>query len=72
MDYKDPIEVAKQLLAEEKELKNVNEVETILDLDDEQDTQGKKPKIDTDKGTEGKDKKNKSSINMKKSDASYQ
>jgi len=47
MDYTDPIEVAKQLLSEE----NLVEAETILDLDDEQDTEGKKPKIDTDKGT---------------------
>ena len=47
MDYKDPIEVAKQLLSEE----NLVEAETILDLDDEQDTEGKKPKVDTDKGT---------------------
>jgi len=47
MDYKDPIEVAKQLLSEE----NLVEAETILDLDDEQDTEGKKTKIDTDKGT---------------------
>ena len=49
MDYKDPIEVAKQLLAEENEV--MVEAETILDLDDEQDTEGKKTKIDTDKGT---------------------
>lgn len=35
-----------------------------------QDTQGKGPIIGTDKGTEGKDKKNKSSISMKPSDAS--
>ena len=47
MDYTDPIEVAKQLLSEE----NLVEAETILDLDDEQDTEGKKTKIDTDKGT---------------------
>ena len=47
MDYTDPIEVAKQLLSEE----NLVEAETILDLDDEQDTEGKKPKVDTDKGT---------------------
>ena len=71
MDYKDPIEVAKQLLAEENSaVVDVVEVETILDLDDEQDTEGKKPKIDTDKGTEGKDKKNKASLNMKPSKAS--
>jgi len=49
MDYKDPIEVAKQLLAEENEV--MVEAETILDVDDEQDTEGKKTKIDTDKGT---------------------
>jgi hypothetical protein len=49
MDYKDPIEVAKQLLAEENQV--MVEAETILDLDDEQDTEGKKTKIDTDKGT---------------------
>lgn len=71
MDYKDPIEVAKQLLAEENSaVVDVVEAETILDLDDEQDTEGKKPKIDTDKGTEGKDKKNKASLNMKPSKAS--
>jgi len=71
MDYKDPIEVAKQLLAEENSaVADVVEAETILDLDDEQDTEGKKPKIDTDKGTEGKDKKNKASVNMKSSSAS--
>ena len=71
MDYKDPIEVAKQLLAEENEaMVDVVEAETILDLDDEQDTEGKKTKIDTDKGTEGKDKKNKASLNMKPSSAS--
>ena len=68
MDYTDPVEVAKQLLAEEQEV--VNEAETILDLDDEQDTQGKKPKIDTDKGTEGKASKNQGSVKMKPSDAS--
>jgi len=34
------------------------------------DTQGKGPVIGTDKGTEGKDKKNKSSVSMKSSDAS--
>lgn len=68
MDYTDPVEVAKQLLAEEQEV--VNEAETILDLDDEQDTQGKKPKIDTDKGTEGKAAKNQGSVKMKPSDAS--
>ena len=67
MDYTDPVEVAKQLLAEEQEV--VNEAETILDLDDEQDTQGKKPKIDTDKGTEGKAKKNQGTVKMKASDA---
>ena len=71
MDYKDPIEVAKQLLAEENSaVVDVVEAETILDLDDEQDTEGKKPKIDTDKGTEGKDKKNKATLNMKSSKAS--
>ena len=71
MDYKDPIEVAKQLLAEENSaVANVVEAETILDLDDEQDAEGKKPKIDTDKGTEGKDKKNKASIKTKSSSAS--
>ena len=71
MDYKDPIEVAKQLLAEENSaVADVVEAETILDLDDEQDTEGKKPKIDTDKGTEGKDKKNKASIKTKSSSAS--
>ena len=68
MDYTDPVEVAKKLLAEEQEV--VSEAETILDLDDEQDTQGKKPKIDTDKGTEGKAAKNQGSIKMKPSDAS--
>lgn len=68
MDYTDPVEVAKKLLAEEQEV--VNEAETILDLEDEQDTQGKKPKIDTDKGTEGKASKNQGSIKMKPSDAS--
>lgn len=68
MDYTDPVEVAKQLLAEEREV--VNEAETILDLDDEQDTQGKKPKVDTDKGTEGKAAKNQGSVKMKPSDAS--
>ncbi len=67
MDYTDPVEVAKQLLAEEQEV--VNEAETILDLDDEQDTQGKKTKIDTDKGTEGKASKNQGSVKMKPSDA---
>jgi len=67
MDYTDPVEVAKQLLAEEREV--VNEAETILDLDDEQDTQGKKPKIDTDKGTEGKASKNQGSVKMKSSAA---
>lgn len=35
-----------------------------------QDTQGKGPVIGTDKGTEGKDKKNKASVAMKPSDAS--
>jgi len=67
MDYTDPVEVAKKLLAEEQE---INEAETILDLSDEQDTQGKKPKIDTDKGTEGKASKNQGSIKMKSSAAS--
>ena len=67
MDYTDPVEVAKQLLAEEQEV--VNEAETILDLDDEQDTQGKKPKVDTDKGTEGKAAKNQGTVKMKPSDA---
>lgn len=71
MDYKDPIEVAKQLLAEENEaVVDVVEAETILDLDDEQDTEGKKTKLDIGKGTEGKDKKNKASLNMKPSSAS--
>ena len=42
MDYTDPVEVAKQLLAEEQEV--VNEAETILDLDDEQDTRVKSPR----------------------------
>jgi hypothetical protein len=67
MDYTDPVEVAKKLLAEEQQ---IDEAETILDLSDEQDTQGKKPKIDTDKGTEGKASKNQASIKMKPSDAS--
>ena len=67
MDYTDPVEVAKQLLADEQEV--VNEAETILDLDDEQDTAGKKAKIDTDKGTEGKAAKNQGTVKMKSSDA---
>ncbi len=67
MDYTDPVEVAKQLLAEEQVV--VNEAETILDLDDEQDTEGKKPKVDTDKGTEGKASKNQASVKMKSSAA---
>ena len=78
MDYMDPVETARRILNNEPLEEVVDEgTETkTLDTKSEEDANlykdatGKGAKLDTDKGTEGKDKKNKGTLKSKSSAAS--
>lgn len=71
-DFEDIEEEQKEMTP--KKVKATGEKDAAVEKDatgkSSQDTEGKGPMIGTDKGTEGKDKKNKSSVSMKPSAAS--